>query len=424
MSDLPHFVIIDGLSFLFRAYHAVRPLSRADGLPTNALYGFAQMLIKVVRDLNPDYCVVALDSIKPTFRKEMYELYKANRAEMDPAMQEQMPYFEPMIAAFDIPGIRVEGVEADDIIATLVERYSDSHKMTIVSSDKDLMQLIRPNVTMLDTMRSRTIGASEVAEKFGVTPDRVTHVQALIGDSSDNVPGVRGIGPKTAAKLIEEFDTLNNLFDNLDKIEKEKLRVSLHESRADAEISFKLVTLKTDVEIPDSQVSKDSLRFSPTLEKAQDFLRGLEFNSLAGRLADDKNGFNGATKAQPQAPVGTAPISAKALNNKKEVPSSNYELVTTKEQLTHWCNTLANAKVMAFDTETTSLNAMQAELVGISLSNEAGKAAYIPLTYRPQLDLASSHEKVEILDKSYVFEHFKYLFFMLYFFHESLSHQF
>jgi DNA polymerase-1 len=404
MSDLPKFVVIDGLSFLFRAFHAVRPLSRSDGLPTNALYGFSQMLIKVIRDLQPDYCVVALDSIKPTFRKDMYEPYKAHRSEMDEAMKLQMPYFEPMIAAFDIPGIRVEGVEADDVIATLVETYADTHDMTIVSSDKDLMQLIRPNVTMLDTMKNKRIGAEEVMEKFGVAPNRVTHVQALIGDSSDNVPGVRGIGPKTAAKLMQEFDTLDALYENLDKVDKERLRVSLSENRNDAEISHKLVTLKCDVEIPDSQVSKDSLRFSPEVEKAQEFLRKLELNSLVSRLADDKNGFIKDTPKTTPNQSASAPISAKALAQQKKVSDPTYELVTTKEQLTAWCDRLEKCQFFAFDTETTSLDAMQAELVGISLSDTVGNGCYIPLTYRPQLDLTTPVNDAEILDKAWVFE--------------------
>ena len=388
----PHLVIIDGFSFLFRAYHAVRPLTRSDGLHTNALFGFSQMLIKVIGDLQPDLCAVALDSIKPTFRKEMYPDYKAHRPPMDPEMAEQLPYFERLIDAFGIQGVRVEGVEADDIIATMATNYRDDMKITIVSSDKDLMQLLGGSVSMLDTMKSRTFGPEQVVEKFGVGPDKVIEVQALIGDSSDNIPGVRGVGPKTAAQLIQQFGSIDAMYDNLDEVVRDKLRVSLAESEDDARISKELVTLKVDVNI---EVSKDLLKLSPTLEKAQKFLDELEFNTLSKRLSSANSKLthlNGDMSKTPDIPPEA----------KKEAVRKDYETITTKEQLAKWLKRLKADGQFSIDTETNSLNAKSASLVGISLAATNGDACYIPLTHGLENTDLLSDAAPEQLDKAYV----------------------
>lgn len=402
---MQHFVIIDGLSFLFRAYHGVRPLHRVDGLQTNALYGFSQMLLKVISDLKPDLCAVALDSIGPTFRKEMYPAYKAHRSEMDEEMKQQMPYFEPLIEAFGIPGIRVEGVEADDVIATFVAQYGANYKITIVSSDKDLMQLLGGNVTMLDTMKSRTFGPQEVIEKFGVGPEKVIDAQALIGDSSDNVPGVKSVGPKTAAQLIEQFGGLDDLYANLADVARDKLRVSLEENKENAYISRKLVTLKKDVDLDACQlnggVSKDLLLFDPDFKDAVAFLESLEFNALAKRLQKvrDKYHETGTEKTDTQAHP------QHSLKNKENTSQTAYETVTTATQFENLIKQLEGASVVAVDTETNSLNAMQADLVGISLSIKPGTGVYIPLTYSPpQADLwgEEGQKSVDILPKETV----------------------
>ena len=357
-----HFVIIDGLSFLFRAYHAVRPLTRADGLHTNALYGFAQMLIKVVRDLNPDLCCVALDSQTPTFRKELYPDYKAHRTVPDEEMLEQLPYFEPMIKAFGISGLRVNGVEADDIIATLVNEHKNTCKITIVSSDKDLMQLLGGDVFMLDTMKGTTIGAEGVVDKFGVMPDKVIEVQSLIGDSSDNIPGVPSVGPKTAAKLIAEFGSLEEIYQNLDKIPQDKLRQKLSENKENAFLSKKLVTLKKDVHLNGNSIEK-ALVFSPTADKARTFLIDMEFKTLAARLTDDHM-TNGR-------------------NLKK--PTAVYQAIQNETQFEHWLEKLNKADVIAFDTETTSIKAHEATLVGLSLAVCGYEGCYIPLRHKGDL---------------------------------------
>lgn len=371
---MKHLVVIDGLSFLFRAYHAVRPLTRADGLHTNALFGFAQMLTKVVRDLSPDLCVVALDSIGKTFRDGIYNQYKANRTEMDEEMAQQMPYFEPMIAAFGIRGLRVEGVEADDIIATIARRYGNDYKVTIVSSDKDLMQLIGGNVSMLDTMKGKIVGLEEVAEKFGVTPDKVVEVQALIGDSSDNVPGVYGVGPKTAAQLINAYGDLEGIYAHIEDIKQVKLKERLIEHKDTAFMSRELVRLKDDVDFDDSE-----FEFTPTPAAARDFLLSLEFNTLAGRLNNEAveqkiKENQGEESAQPAA-------------------ATAYETVTTAAQLQKWLEKVKAAKIFGIDTETDSLDAIVAKLVGISLAVGPGDACYIPLAHRG--DMLSSPQQLK-----------------------------
>lgn len=378
-----HFVIVDGLSFLFRAYHAVRQgLSKADGTPTNALFGFAQMLVKVVDDLQPDACAVALDSVGPTFRKDIYDLYKANRPPPEPAMRVQLQMFQPLVEAFGIPAIRKEGVEADDIIATVVahERaaHGDDAHVTIVSSDKDLMQLIGGRVRMLDTLKNRWIGVDEVVEKFGVGPDKVTEVQALIGDSSDNVPGVPGVGPKTAAELIGQFGTLEGIYAGLEQVARDKLREKLGDFKAQAFLSRELVTLKPDVEMP---VGWNELAFAPRVEQAAEYLEHeLEFRTLAARLRKRNGGVHVPPEPEeaPAASLRFAPSAA--------VPAAGgawgpYECVQTEDRWVAWLERVRQAGVCAWDTETDNLDPLQARLVGISLAVGDGEACYVPLAH-------------------------------------------
>ncbi len=391
MSDTrKHLVVIDGLSFFFRAYHAVRPLSRSDGLPTNALYGFCQMLIKVVKDLQPDACAVALDPKTKNFRYDIYPEYKANRSEIDEEMKQQIPYFEPLIDAFGIPGIRVEGVEADDIIATMAQVYpSKGYKMTIVSSDKDLMQLINTHVSMLDTMKNKHIQHNEVVEKFGVEPKGVIDVQALTGDASDNIPGVPSVGPKTAAQLMEQFGTLENLYHNLDQVKRDKLRDKLIKNKEKAFLSKQLVTLKTNVKLG---VTEQALSFHPDLTCAQKFLQNMEFNSLASRLLTDAK-INGQH---------TQKISAKITPVK--MTTKSYECVTTSKTLQKWIQKLKTCKQFALDTETTSLDVMRADLVGVSLCIKEGEACYIPVSHKKQNDdlFVENTKQIEQLPKTEV----------------------
>lgn len=408
---MKHFVIVDGYSFLFRAYHAVRPLTRSDGLHTNALYGFAQMMLKVLKDMQPDLCAVALDS--PTnFRKQLYPLYKANRTEMDAEMAEQLPFFEPLIQAFGVPALRVDGVEADDIIATLVNNHQHQFNITIVSSDKDLMQLLSvDNVKMFDSMKNKIIQAAEVFEKFGVYPDKVVEVQSLIGDSSDNIPGVSGIGPKTAAQLMTQFSSLDDLYQHLDKVEKEKLREKLRESEQQARLSRQLVLLKRDVPL---LVNDAELAFHPDVSSAADYMGFLEFHSLAARLKQ-KNGSAAnqstvgevATKRVEKSHNPRVSIEKNNPNNGLEkserlLTEAVYQTVDTSEKLEKWLQQIEGAKVFSIDTETTHLQPMLATLVGVSLAVEEGYACYIPLMH--EVDML---QQVTQLEKTYVLERLK-----------------
>ena len=388
---MKHLIIIDGLSFLFRAYYGVRGLTRSDGLHTNALYGFTQMLIKVINDLQPDMCTIALDSIGNTFRHDIYPEYKAHRSDMDEEMKEQMPYFEPLINSFAISNIRVEGFEADDIIASLAKQYGKTHKVTIVSSDKDLMQLINDNVSMLDTMKNKTFSYAEVEDKFGVTPAQVIDAQALIGDSSDNIPGVKGVGPKTAAQLIADYGSLDGIYAHIEEIPKVKLKEKLIDNKDNAYMSKRLVTLDQDMQL---DISEQSLTFAPDLDGAVNFLEDMEFNRLAERLH----------KRLDKAVNGTANGRGKTASIKtEEVERVKYTTIETKEDLKAWLDKLNTCEYFAIDTETTGLDPMRAELVGISISYKEKDGAYIPLTHQGDSLLEAPIQ----LEKNYVIEQLK-----------------
>lgn len=372
----PHLVVIDGLSFFFRAFHAVRLLTRADGLPTNALYGFTQMLLKVIDDLKPDLCVVAMDSITPTFRKTIDPNYKAHRPSPPAEMLQQLPHFEPLIMAFDAPAIRAEGFEADDVIAALVEKYRGEYRITIVSSDKDLMGLIGGDVVMLDTMKNATIGVDAVHEKFGVSPEKVPEVLALIGDSSDNIPGVAGVGPKTAAELISAYGSVQGVYDHVSEIEKPKLRESLLANRADAFLSRQLVELRTDVPLP---ADTNAFHWMPDWQKVKEHLLTLGFKTLAVRAAEKANRTtpNTGNTLPSDTPPTAEPLSTSAQSFKHDL----YETITTPAQLQAWHAKIKQARLCAVDTETTSLAASSAQLVGISLAVGENAACYIPLAH-------------------------------------------
>lgn len=381
-----HLVVVDGYNFLFRAYYAVRRLTReSDGMHTNALFGFTQMLIKVVKDLQPDMCAVALDS-SPTFRHEMYDQYKANRDEMDEEMKEQMPFVVPLIEAFGIPVLKETGFEADDIIATIAKQYGKDSKVTIVSSDKDLLQLITENVNMLDTMKNKTFGLEAPMEKFGVPADKVIEVQSLIGDTSDNIPGVKSVGPKTAQKLIEEFGTLENLYDNLEKVARDKLRAALEEHKENAFLSKKLVTLDADMDV---DYTSTDLSYEHDLSKAVPFLRELEFKTLSDRLAKAAGMEIEEKEADKPASRETKP--------KVEI---DYKTVDTQEDLKIWIDKIRQAGIFAIDTETTGLDVMKAELVGICLATEENDGCYIPLAHTD----GSLFSDLKQLDKKYVLD--------------------
>ncbi|MFO0500483.1 MAG: DNA polymerase I [Pseudomonadota bacterium] len=378
-TPITHIVLIDAMSLFFRAYHAVRPLNRADGLPTNALFGFAQMLDKVVNDLAPTHCAVISDSPPPNWRHHLYSAYKANRPEPDDAMKAQFPYLEPLVQAFGLPLVRQQGMEADDLIASAVAQLRDPNaRITIVTSDKDLLQLVcaadanGPEVRLFDSMKDAYLGPEAAVAKFGVGPEKVLEVQALMGDSSDNIPGIAGVGPKTAADLVQQFGDLEGLYARVGEIARENLREKIVAGREAAFLSRELASLKRDV-----PVDAQSWAFTPTLTQAAQYLEEtLEFRTLGKRLRERAAKHSAAAVA----PVFTAPAAGLAWGP--------YEAVTTLAQWQVWREKLKAVKVFAFDTETTSLNPRQARLVGVSFAVSENEACYIPIA--PLADAAAS----------------------------------
>ena len=370
MSKKPeHVFLIDGSGFIFRAYYGIKAtMTRPDGTPVNAVYGFTRMLMKMVQDTDADHIAVIFDRARKTFRNDIYPDYKANRP---PPPEDLIPQFELVrdaTRALNVACVDMDGFEADDLIATYarlaVEAGAD---VTIVSSDKDMMQLVRPGVVMMDAMKDKIIGPDEVMEKFGVGPEKVIEVQALAGDSSDNVPGVSGIGVKTAAQLINEYGDLETLLERAGEIKQPKRRENLINEADLARISRRLVTLRDDVPVTE-ELSSFAVR-EPKGDTLLAFLKEQGFKSM---MASAEARFGGGTEAgETPEPEG-----------KPAAQETGYELVQTVSALKAWIGEATRAGVLAIDTETTSLDAMRAELVGVSLSIEPGRACYIPLAHK------------------------------------------
>jgi len=426
-----HVFLVDGSSYIFRAYHALPPLTRkSDSLPIGAVAGFCNMLWKLLVDadandgerVRPTHLAVIFDKSGHTFRNELYDQYKAHRPDPPDDLIPQFGLIREAVKAFNVPAIDQEGYEADDLIATYTRQAAAAGAdVTIVASDKDLMQLIEPGVIMLDTMKKDLrIGEAEVIERFGVPPNKVIEVQALAGDSVDNVPGVPGIGVKTAALLINEYGDLETLLERAGEIKQPKRRESLQTFADQARLSKTLVTLedKVPLDVPLDQISVRE-RDGPMLIA---FCKALEFSTLTRRVAEATgtdidsvepasvpieghatggtgdakskdtstsqlieapNGdANGAENTQP-AMLASAAARAAVTDN---VDSTRYETITTIDELDRWIAEASDRGFVAVDTETTSLDPMQAELVGVSLASEPGRAAYIPLGHREGAD--------------------------------------
>ncbi len=373
-----HLHLIDGSAFIFRAYHALPPLTRkSDGLPVGAVSGFVNMLQRYIEgNTGADaatHVAVIFDKGSHTFRNDMYDQYKANREAMPEDLRPQIPLTRDATRAFNIACEEIEGFEADDIIATLAHQARDAGgRVTILSSDKDLMQLVGGGVEMLDPMKNKRIDSDGVVEKFGVGPERVVDVQALAGDSVDNVPGAPGIGIKTAALLINEYGDLESLLDRAGEIKQPKRRETLIDNRAQIELSKKLVQLDCDMELP---FDLDSLEIrDPVTDDLMAFLSLMEFRTVTKRIAD---------KLGVEAPVvEVAPQAEAAAPEAVEFDADKYECVRGADALQVWIDRIRERGYVAVDTETTALNEMRAELVGISLCVEAGEACYIPLTHK------------------------------------------
>ena len=375
MSKRKTLYLIDGSSYIFRAFFGVRQqLSTSNGFPTNALYGFINMLQKVIRDEKPDYLVVAFDSPDKTFRHKIYPNYKANRDAPPEELSRQFPYFEPLVTAYGLSSIRRPGFEADDIIGTLAKKGQQKGlDIVIVSGDKDMMQLISPHIYMLDTMKNKKFMDKEVAEKFGVQADKVVEVMGLMGDSSDHIPGVKGVGPKTAAELIRKFGSIESLYKRIDEVEKKNVKEKLERDKENAFMSRELVSIDTEMDLEFNSdlmiLGKiDSVKLKKMFEE-------FEFVSFLEGMQD-----------------GTA--------NSLEVDRSEYKTILTEKSFNDLIESLAKKKSFAFDVETTSKRPVWARLVGISFSFNDGNAFYLPLAHRylgapEQLEFEVVREKLK-----------------------------
>ena len=359
-----HLYLIDGSGYIFRAFFALPPMTRPDGTPVNAVYGFTNMLIKLLADTESDGVAVIFDTARKTFRTDIYPDYKGNRP---PPPEELIPQFDLIreaTRAFNVPCIELAGYEADDLIATYARLARErGQEVTVVSSDKDLMQLVSEGVAMLDPVKNRTIGLEQVVERFGVPPEKVIDVQSLAGDSTDNVPGVPGIGVKTAAQLIVEYGDLDTLLERAEEIKQPKRRQNLIEFAEQARVSRRLVTLDQNAPI---EVPLDELKLrEPEPETVRAFLEENGFRTVLARLGE----MLGEAATAP----GDAPAPA------PEPGEADYELVQDLDALEAWIVAATDQGMVAVDTETTSLDALRADLVGVSLALAPGKACYVPL---------------------------------------------
>ena len=373
-----HFYLVDGSGYIFRAYYALPPLSRkSDGLPTGAVSGFCSMLFKLLEDARsddskhkPTHFAVIFDSARKNFRNEIYSDYKANRAEAPDDLAPQFEYIRKSVEAFNLPSIELLNYEADDLIATYAKKITEAGaKVTVISSDKDLMQLVSNKIRLFDPMKSKVIGEKEVLEKFGVKPHQVIDVQSLAGDSSDNVPGVPGIGVKTAAELINKYKNLENLLNKASEIPQNKRRETLLSNKDKAELSKKLVTLKDDVPVknePNEFIIKDINK-----DKLYEFLRDMEFN----RLLSQAISFYGESNNKEL----KDPISSKKIS---KINTKSYQNILKEKDLDELIKKLNEKSVISVDTETSSLNPQEANLIGVSVSYAANKAYYIPLNHK------------------------------------------
>ena len=385
-----HFYLIDGSGYIFRAYYALPPLTRkSDGLPTGAVSGFCSMLFKLLEDSKsnenlqkPTHFAVIFDSARKTFRNEIYSDYKANRSEAPDDLAPQFEYIRKSVLAFNLPSVELINYEADDLIATYVDEILTlGAKVTIVSSDKDLMQLYKKNVRIFDPMKNKFIHEDDIHNKFGVDASKVIDVQALAGDSSDNVPGVPGIGVKTAAELINKYGTLEKLLKSAHEIKQNKRRETLIENKDKALISKQLVTLKHDA--PINQKLEDFRLKEIDKDKLYKFLREMEFNRL----------LSSAISAYGEPNLVSSKIEVQ--EKQKQITKKSYSLISEIDELDEWIKEAEEVGEVAIDTETSSVDPNQAYLVGISLSSKIGKACYIPLGHKSKKNL----DKKKVLDK-------------------------
>jgi DNA polymerase-1 len=341
--------LIDGSSYIYRAYHAIAPLTNSKGVATNAVLGFVKMVQKLINEHGPKYLAIAFDSKGPVFRHDLYKEYKANRPPMPEDLREQLPYIKEFVRASNILMLEEAEVEADDILASIAARYTQKgYRVVIVSGDKDLLQLVDDSVTMYDPMKNKVMDRAEVEKKYGVRPDQLLDFFALVGDSADNVPGVPGVGPKTAEKLIADYGSLEGLYEQVDTLKKSKMKEKIIDNRDQAYLSRELIDLKRDVKVPED-VEQYALR-DPDDGSLAGLYTELEFLSLL-----------------------------KGIDTSEKIATETFKAITTVEDFNELTAELDGARLLVVDTETTSLNARRARLVGISLCTSLERAYYIPL---------------------------------------------
>ena len=387
-----HFYLVDGSGYIFRAYYALPPLTRkSDGLPTGAVSGFCSMLFKLLEDSKsnqnlqkPTHFAVIFDSARKTFRNEIYSDYKANRSEAPDDLAPQFEYIRKSVLAFNLPSLELMNYEADDLIATYTDKILNAGaKVTIVSSDKDLMQLYRKNVRIYDPMKNKFISEDDILNKFGVDSSKVIDVQALAGDSSDNVPGVPGIGIKTAAELINKYVNLEKLLESAHEIKQNKRRETLIKNKDKALISKKLVTLKHDAPI---KIAPNELQLKDIdKDKLYKFLREMEFNRL----------LSSAISAYGEPDLSSFKKEIKIEDNQITIDRSKYYLINNLDEIDEWIKEAEQNGEVAVDTETSSLDPHNTDLIGISLSTKIGKACYIPIGHKTKKNI----DKDKVLKK-------------------------
>ncbi|WP_064718126.1 DNA polymerase I [Proteus hauseri] len=382
------FILVDGSSYLYRAYHAFPPLTNSKGEPTGAMYGVLNMLRSLIIQYKPSHVAVVFDAKGKTFRDELYEEYKSNRPPMPDDLREQIEPLHEMVQAMGLPLLSITGVEADDVIGTLALKAAAEGKNVLISTgDKDMAQLVTPNVTLINTMTNVILGPDEVKEKYGVPPELIIDFLALMGDSSDNIPGVPGVGEKTALGLLQGIGSLNQIYQQLDTIATLGFRgaKTLGAKMADHEeiamLSYKLATIKTDVEL--DKTFDDLIVNEPNLDKLLEMFTRYEFKRWISDL------HNGGWLAQRSSRKAAVPYTTDIADAKEKrvstdfpvITQENYEAILTHENLMRWVEILKKAPAFAFDTETDSLNNIDARLIGMSFAVEVGKAAYIPLRH-------------------------------------------
>lgn len=392
MTETPHLVLVDGSGFIFRAFHALPPMTSPEGVPVNAVYGFTTMLARLLKDHVGTHLAVLFDASRQTFRSEIYPQYKAHRPEPPEDLRPQFSLIREATQAFNVPGIELPGWEADDLIASYATAIrAQGGTCTIVSSDKDLMQLVGDGVCMLDPIKQTPVGPAEVETKFGVPPTKVVDVQALMGDPTDNVPGVPGIGPKTAAALVQEYGTLEAVLNAAPEMKKSKRRDMLIEHAEAARVSLQLVTLATDVPLP-VPVEELGTR-EPDMLVLADWLDRMGFRSILSRMGlghpSGAHAHRAARKVAAASVAGaTTPADDASAPDASvlSAPYHDYETVRTAEALQKWVSAAQEAGICAVDTETDGLDQLAANIVGFSIATAPGKACYVPLKHEGTLE--------------------------------------